>query len=274
MQERRQDLDQECYVTLGQAYRRNTLRNLRSQALIYHRFCVYYGLQPFPASEWQMVRFARYLGNSVTSVETVKNYISGIRTLHSIAGYKTTNTLGPNLTLMIRALKFELAHAVKQAKPMTPRLLFKIYQIIDLSDLTDIIAFAALVIGFYLFLRASNLVPASTGEFKPGEQLTRGDLRCYKGYTMIDVKWSKTIQYKQKINSLPLIPARRKEICPQFWAEVVKTMPNDGPGAPLFSYRTSRGSHILTYSQLSRKLKSWVAECGENPTEHSLHGLR
>lgn len=272
--EKLQELDDECYTTLSRAYRKNTLKNLRSQALIYHRFCMFYGLKMFPADEWQLVRFARYLGNSLTSAETVQNYLSGVRTLHRIGGYSVPDASSPNLALMIRALKFELAHATKQAKPLTPRLLFRIYQHINLSEPQDLVAFCALLIGFYLFLRASNLVPVSQQEFNPQEQLTNANVRMYKNITIIDVGWSKTIQYKEKVNSLPLIPVSKKEICPTFWVHVLEKVNGGKPDTPLFSYLKEGELKILTYAQLTRKLKDWVAAAGEDAQGFSLHGLR
>lgn len=228
----------------------------------------------FPADEWQLVRFARYLGNSLTSVETIQNYLSGVRTLHKVGCFPVPDLTAPNLRLMLRALKFELAHATKQAKPMTPRLLFRIYQQVHLSDPQELVAFSALIIGFYLFLRASNLVPSSQGEFSPQEQLTNANVRNYNDITIIDVGWSKTVQYKEKINSLPLIPVDRKEICPTFWTKVLIKVNGGNPDTPLFSYSENGETKILTYAQLSRKLRTWVVAAGEEEQGHSLHGLR
>lgn len=272
--ERLDQLDDECYETMTKAYRKNTLKNLRSQALIYHRFCVYTGHHLFPASNWQMVRFARYVGNSVTSIETVQNYISGVRTLHRIGGFPVPDSQDPNLQLLLRGLKFELAHATKQAKPITPRMLFKIYQIIDLKNQLHVIMFAALILGFYLFLRPSNLVPQSTGAFVAGEQLTLGDIRWEAGHICVDIHWSKTVQYKQRINSLPLVRADKKELCPVFWIQQVLRINQSGPQAPLFAIPTSTGPKPITYSQLSKQFKQWMNQTGDDSGNISLHGLR
>lgn len=261
-------------MTMSRAYRKNTLKNLRSQALIYHRFCVYHNLSMFPATEWQMVRFARYLGNSVTSVETVKNYLAGVRTLHRVGGFRVPDPSEPNLNLLLRGLKFELAHATKQARPMTPRILYMIYQQLRLEDKLELISFAALVLGFYLFLRPSNLVPTTEADFLPGEQLTKGDVRRQGAYTMVDIRWSKTVQYKQKINSLPLIPSEKIEICPVFWTNVVKSINNRGKDDPLFSFLQGKRPVVVTYSQLSRRLKEWMVRIGRDPEGYTLHGLR
>lgn len=228
----------------------------------------------FPASNWQMVRFARYLGNSVTSWETVNNYLAGVRTLHRIGGYPVPDTNDPNLDLVLRGLRFELAHATKQAKPMTPRLLFQIYQHINTADPWDVVKFAALILGFYLFLRASNLVPMSKEDFTPGEQLTVGDIRRHEGFLIVDVRWSKTVQYKQKINSLPLIPAKRTEICPVFWTTKVLELCERKKSDPLFSVTSNGQNAPLTYKKLSSQLKTWVKAAGVDPTAHTLHGLR
>lgn len=269
-------LDEHCYETMKRSYQPTTLRNLRSQALIYGRFCKFYGFEMFPASAWQLVRYARYIANTVTSYETVANYISGVRKLHRLAGYQVPDANEPNLHHIMRALKKELAHPIKQAVPVTPKLLQDIYEMVDLTKIYDIVCYTALLVGFYLFLRKSNLVPDSVSSFDPQKQLTRADIQMGKNIILVIIKWSKTIQYKEKELILPLLPARDIRICPVFWVKLMFRKVNIKENHPLFSLPSASGDGFapLTYDQLAKRYKQWIANMGIPVANYTLHGLR
>ena len=119
--------------------------------------------------------------------------IGWVRKLHELAGYKTPDPKESNYKLIIQALRVELAKPVKQAKPMIPELIRKIYDQIDLGDPLEVVCYSAILIGFYLFLRKINLFPDSTVSFDPEKQLTWGDIFAAGWLKMLDIRWSKTI---------------------------------------------------------------------------------
>lgn len=269
-------LDDQCYETLQHAYRPGTLRNIRSQALIYSRFCQYYGLNMFPASEWQMIRYARYIANTVISYDTVSNYLSGVRTLHKLGGYYIADLKdSPNLCHILKAIKFELAHPVKQAKPMTPQILRDIYNHVNLQSIQDIVCYTAILLGFYMFLRKSNLVPDTKESFNGKEQLVRSDIRWGRSLVLVNIRWSKTLQYQQRSLMLPLIPSRDRRICPVFWLGLMLTKVKAAPEDPLFALPQGRkGLLPLTYDRLGARLKELVEATGRSSEGYTLHGLR
>lgn len=273
--ERLAQLDEECYDTMRHSYRPSTLKNLKSQALIYRRFCDFYGLQMFPAGAWQLVRYARYIANTVTSVETVGNYVSGVRRLHQLGGFPVPSAQEPNFQQLMRGLKFELAHPIKQAAPMTPDLLRRIYHMVDFSRAEELVSYTAILIGFYMFLRRSNLAPETQEGFQEGRHLTRGDVRLGQALVVVEVRWSKTLQYKQKTLLLPLIPAKFVEICPIYWLRVMTNRIHARPNDPLFSIPVGEGKvQPLVCGALQERLRKWVEQVGVNPSPFSLHCLR
>ena len=272
-EERRKKLDQQCHDTLKRAYRPNTYRNYRSRSNIYFCFCEFYRMSPFPAEEWQLIRYARYLGNGMTSYDSVKGYVSAVKRLHEIGGYEFPKNIHL-LKLEMRGLKLEMDTPVKKAIPMTPKILREIYQHVNLQVPVQVMAYTALVVGFYLFLRKSNLVPDTEGGFNQKEQLTRGDIWTYGNLTMVNITWSKTRQYRQKPLPLPLLRAKHKEVCPVFWVTyVLSKFPGD-PGDPMFSYFKESKRVPLTYDVLATWLKDWVKATGRSPEGYTLHGLR
>ena len=241
---------------------------------MYFRFSEFYCLSPFPATEWQLVRFARYLANGVTSYDTVKQYLSKIKKLHELGKFPFPQDLSI-LKHHMRAIRRELAAEIKKAFPMTPVILKKIYNVIDLNDNVEVIAYYGLLIGFCLFLRKSNLVPDTRTTFNPKEQLTRGDVLFRKNMVLFDVRWAKTNQYRKRDLLLPVGRARNKELCPVYWSTYIQTRIPGRSNDPLLSYLLCNEQRVvLTYDVLSRKLKKWVQLVGLDPAQFSLHSLR
>ena len=240
---------------------------------MYFRFCEYYELILFPASEWQLIRFVRYVANGVTSYDTVTGYLSSIRRLHELGGFPLPKEVHW-LKLELMAIKRELAHLVKKAPPITPLMLVEMFQHVTASR-QDQVAYAALVVGFTLFLRKSNLVPDSINGFNPKEQLTVEDI-TWKGERMvIDIEWSKTLQVRDRELVLPLIPARNKVVCAVAWIkQILACRAQIRKGDPLFAYEVNGLLIPLTYEVLSKKLKEWVGLMGRQGDLHTLHGLR
>ena len=125
------------------------------------------------------------------------------------------------LKLELMAIRRELAHLVKKAPPVTPELLASIFQHVNIQSDHRVAAYTALVVGFTLFLRKSNLVPDSVDGFNPKEQLCVEDVKIQNNMVVVEIKWSKTLQNRQKELLLPLVPAKRKVICAVFWLRYV-----------------------------------------------------
>ena len=254
------------------SYRPGTQRNYKSRARGYYHFCQFYELEMFPATKWNLVRYVRCLANGVMSYGTVTGYLSTIKRLHQLGRYKfLTDTFQLELELM--AIKHELAGPIKKAVPITPALLVRIFEKVGKTDVKQLVYFAVLVIGFCLFLRKSNLVPDTLTGFNVKEQLTCQVVWWYKHYMMIDVKWSKTLQYREKDLTLPLKLADNGIVCAVKWINWLLQF--DGKGCdPLLAVPQMGRLTPITYDMLSKQLKCWVEMLGENPQDYTLHGLR
>ena len=185
--ERRKKLDSQCNNTLQHAYRPGTIRNYRSRVCMYYKFCQYYELQVFPVDEWQLVRFGRFVANAITSYDTVAGYLSSIKRLHELGSFPFPEKLHL-LKLEMMAIKKELAHLVKKAPPITPQILLEISEHVNWQNQEEMVSYAALVIGFTLFLRKSNMVPESVNTFNKKEQITVEDVWCCKNLVMVEIK--------------------------------------------------------------------------------------
>ena len=123
-----------------------------------------------------------------------------------------------------------LAHEVHQATPFTEEILKKIVKVVWFDDQKELAIWSALVTGFYLFLRKSNLVPVSRLH-DPNHQLSRRDVKISQegDLMIITIKWSKTIQFSQKKLQIPIVADKEPEICPVRWLNcMIELIPAKG----------------------------------------------
>lgn len=71
---------------------------------------------------------------------------------------------------------------------MTPAILKAIRLQLNDANITDVVTYALCLVGFFLFLRSSNLVPKSRHRFDPFKQLTRQDIRIAGDMVLVDIK--------------------------------------------------------------------------------------
>jgi len=94
-----------------------------------------------------------------------------------------------------------LGDAREQKLPITPDILRRICPL--LSADVDSGFWAAILIGFYTFSRKSNLVPKSAQDYDFSKNLSRSDFFIRSWGLVIFVRWSKTIQFKQRRLLIP-----------------------------------------------------------------------
>ena len=140
----------------------------------------------------------------------------------------------------------------------------------------EVIAWTATLLGFYMFLRKNNLVPEAMDKFEPSQQFRRTDINLLglDQAMMCEVRWTKTIQFKQKVLRFQVLPARNKAICPVFWTY---NMILDNPGAPqnpLFLINSPGVMLCLSSNQLIYRIRKWLKILGEVESSYSLHSLR
>ena len=138
------------------------------------------------------------------------------------------------------------------------------------------VAWTALLLGFYMFLRKSNLVPDTMTTFDGTQQFCRSDINLLgiDKAMMCEIRWSKTIQHKQKVLRLPVLPAKNKVICPVFWVHYMISRIPAKPDDPVFTLLSGETTLALSANQLIYRLRKWLILVGEEPTTYSLHSLR
>ena len=269
-------LDTEVAATKGQAVKDSTKRNLLTYLNSYEKFCNRYALPFFPVDNRQLCRFGQHLARTFQSVEAVGNYQSGVRTCQALLGFEIPNPQEKQMQLFTQGLKRVLLHEVKQAEPITPALLLKISLVVDYTDHIDMVAWVATLLGFTIFLRKSNLVPDTMDAFDPKHQFMRADVHSTGPLTpmMFHLRWTKTIQFRQKVLRLPVLPVENKRICPVMWMHYMMHTIPALPSDPAFTIWYKGTKLALSANQLLARLRKWLQLIREPQHKYSLHSLR
>ena len=164
----------------------------------------------------------------------VANYVSSIRVLHQLAEIPCPDLKQIHFSMLMRGLKRQDDRPVKQASPMDHQILKSLFTHVDLGSELEAVAWTAILVGFNLVLRISNLGPVSQNKFDPRQNLVRSDYVIKNNIPTIGIRWSKTNQYRNRINWTPLIPSRDREICPIWWMTRMCTLILAGPDKRLF----------------------------------------
>ena len=136
-----------------------TTRNLKTHINTYVQFCSKYQLLMFPADALQMQRYLTHLSEMHKSVDSMKNYMCGVCTLHLLLGFEPPPYDDYLYQLTVKGLRCDKGHAIRQATGMRPELLVACSLYVDPMDGWQLAAWVVLLIGFYVMVRKSNLVP-------------------------------------------------------------------------------------------------------------------
>ena len=165
--ERLKNLDKRMSNSTKQGMAPGSRRNFKMHINTYIAFCTYYGLELFPADVLQERRALQYLSEFHKCVDSSKSYMGGMHALHEMFGFKPPPADDYLYQLTASGIRRDKGHVVLQAVPMMPELLATISRFVDVEDGTQFACWLAILSGFYLLLRKSNLVPDSCCSFDP-----------------------------------------------------------------------------------------------------------
>ena len=97
-------LQKEVRQSLKAAIAEGTSKNLKTQWRSYFLFCKFYGLKAIPTTVEILCLYGQFLGRSFKSVESVRNYISGVKSLHQFIGVSPPSEDSYQLTLVLRGI--------------------------------------------------------------------------------------------------------------------------------------------------------------------------
>lgn len=257
------------------AFAQSTTGNIKSQCKAFLLFTKFFNLQSWPAELDTICLFAQFLSRSFSSVESIKNYISGVKLVHLLMDLPFPHVGKIELKLVIRGLARLNPFTPRQALPITPEILLDMYKVLDINNnILHATLWCCFLLGFYLFARKSNLVPVSAPKFSQKKHLCRRDIMVAKDHLVVYIKWTKTIQHGQRYLLIPLAQVPGSPLCPRAaFINMCKLMPASG-SQPAFLFPHNGKIQILTHAAFTRHLRHFLRLAGHEPKGYSGHSFR
>ena len=258
---------------LQQAFHPKTKSAYTSMFKIFVAFCIMCQCQLSIVDTKVILSFLECLVHNNCSVCMIENYVSAIKANFVLYDLPYTVLEHPKIRYFIKALKI--------TRPMSLRS----HNIITISKLADISAAcsnitfgvvyqAVFLMGFFAFLRLSNLAPHAIASFDHTRHLTGKDIFFTKKFAKVLIKWSKTMQTREKVQCITLPKLKSPLLCPYKALKALYQLYSMSSSTSLFQIQTASGWVPLTDSRVRKTLKSINLSLGSNPTYHTFHDFR
>ena len=254
---------------LHQAFHPKTYRAYDAMFRTFVAFCIF---TKSNINVKVILSFLECLVKNSSSSCMVANYVSAIRAsfvMYDLSYYMLDH---PKIKYFLKSLRIN--------RPVvTPHNIINISRLIDISLACDLLTSpqvfrAAFLLGFFAFLRLSNLVPHAVAEFDLSRHLTGDDIYFTDRYVKIMIKWSKTMQTRDRVQCVTIPKLRNKVICPYRALRQLFKLYSLSYDSPLFQIQKSHGWIPLTDSKVRKALKISNSHLGLRPNFFTFHDFR
>ena len=221
-----------------------------------------------------MCRYVVYLSADLKYI-TIDNYVSAVISLNAHYGYDVTS-IRSNFTFKctMSGLRRILGDPTPIRFTLSITELFGMFGFVNLDDASDRAMWACVVTSFRTLLRKSNLVPGGTSAIS-SHCLRRRAVKFYDWGMMVEVSSSKTIQYGQKVHSIPVAYAHGSPLCAvTLLRKHFRDIPSQDPESPAFLIRQRGRTVPLQYGGLMTFIKRLIHKIGLDTERAGVHSLR
>jgi len=203
---------------------------------------------------------------------TIINYLFAINVLHWHFGHVTFQDVF-SIKIIIPGLQCILGNAQVQKLSITPGILVRIQP--QLAAPSDSGFWTAMLLEFYMFFRKSNLVPKSGKNFDPAKTLSRRDIIIRPWGLIICVRWSKTIQFRERQLLIPVLQLTKGHcLCPvQAYERPLSVFPAPHI-SPAFLHSISGHATPISHYEFTAKLCKVLSQGGFPASKFSGHSFR
>ena len=199
--------------------------------------------------------------------------MSAIKASFAVYNLNTDLFQDPRLKYYMKSLVLHKPFKVTLKKIVDIPTLSLIVQSCDSTYMGQIFK-AFYLLAFFSFLRISNLVPHSRNSYSPLQQVDQGDMIFAPSGLHILVKWSKTLQTKDKIKIIKVPALGASPLCPVVALKVLLKLTPNHPNFPLFQIKQSHTWLPLTDTKVRRHFKSILARLSLHDSAITIHTLR
>ena len=251
-------------------YAKNSAANVLSAIRQYLYFTNYFKLRQLPATVDTIVCFLEFMART-SGYDHLKHLYSSVKYLHIALDHSfPDNSFQVDTTL--QGLKRRLAKVPFQVLPITPHIMRKMYQHINIENAEDRALWCAFLCAFYGLLRKSNVVPVSN-KFDSRKILVKRNIYVdlQNNTVYLYVGFGKTNQFGGRDTIIPVPGNADPALDPvRHISSLISgsVMPADSPA---FTYGPSQ---FITYSKFTSRLKTLLRLAGYNPDLFSGHSFR
>ncbi len=215
--------------------------------------------------------YLEYLAHKMKSPKTVTNYMSAVKLLHTLNRSTFENIDDIQINLMNRAIPLTKRHISQQKQPINKQHIRQMCHILDSQGNTGLVIKAAILIGFYAFLRCSNLCPEDLHTYDSSRHFSRGDIKLSPTGMFIRLKWAKNMQNSIQPQMIPIATVSPKEEDPVHTYITMAAKIPVLPHKPMFMLNSNTP---LTVSKLRNVFNLLCQQIHLDPNQYSLHSLR
>ena len=221
-----------------------------------------------------MCRYVVHLSGSLKYL-TIQNYVSAVISLNYYFGQDISALRSEfEFTMTMSGIRRVLGDPEPIRPTLTLSQLLKMFSYVDVTSSNQRCMWACIALAFRALLRKSNLVPDSAKDMS-GHYLRRGAIKFDSWGLDLKISSSKTIQYQQRVHSVPVTFSPGSPLCATSWVfRHLQETPGLGPDSPAFMLRGKSGLVPLTYSKLMTFLKSLLRSAGLSYEHTGMHSLR
>ena len=266
-------LSQEAGARLQSAFRPKTAKCYSLLFRTFMAFVIYIKVKVSQVDCQVILSFLELLAKQNTSVHMVANYIAAIKAKFMILGLQFWVLDDPRIKYFLKSLKVNRPLCVPRRNIMDIHTLKKLVLLCDNFSMGAVFK-AIFLTAFFGFLRLSNLTPHSASSFDPSRHITAGDVFFSKKFVKILLKWSKTIQSRDKCHVLSLPRLKASVLCPHRALTALFAMYSPSEDDPLFQILTTKGWQLLIDSRVRKTLSKFNEKLGYPSNYFTFHTFR
>lgn len=237
------------------------------------KFCNWVGVPPIPATSEMLCFYAAYLARKL-KYRSVKQYMNIVRIIHAECGLPNPCAADYHLTVTLRGIRRHLGDRVCRKEPVTPEILRGLLAGLNVTTPRGAAVWAAALLMFYGLLRRSNVMPPETGHDHT-KHLTRGDLKFNRAGLSVSIRWSKTIQFQERVLEVPYPWDPASDLCPtQAVFNSIRLTPNADPGGPALLLCDAPFPKALTPRLFVQELRKALGVTGTEAAKYAGHSFR
>ena len=236
-------------------------------------FCVCVKLDISQLNVMHVLSYLEYLITQKVTANMLANHVSACRAKFIMNGLQFELWDHPNVRYLLRSVRINRPIMVTKK------------HVIDLSTLHQMVALcedmylgqifkAVFLLAFFGFLRLSNIAPHSLSSFDPSRHLCAGDLIFGQQFLKVILKWTKTIQGRDKVHLLTLPKVKGSNLCPYQACKQALKLYQPSSNQPLFQFYSNQQWIVLTDTRIRKFLARINIKLGLPRNYYTFHAFR